>query len=168
MTAREPWRIKSLGVGGLTMRFSGRTKARSALCLENLGGGFGKVYDVGLQAVCGSPISPTALYDCGMDLADGWREACEDAIAASKALGYTPTVWISMIREMGAVEAAKKLLRADPFQTGFDRLHKLGRLDLTIEWAVLHPRWDALFDRDDRGSAHWRLTMAIQGRLAAP
>jgi len=47
-------------------------------------------------------------------------------------------------------------------RSAFARLVREGRLDLTIEMAVLNPRWDELFDRPHREAAHWRLVQAMR------
>ena len=96
-----------------------------------------------------------------MSLELEFEEACRDAIGECKTFGYNPTVWQGMINDLGAVEAAKRLLLNGDVQPGFDRLVTEGRSDLTIEEAVLNPRWTALFDERHREAARWRLE---QGR----
>ena len=44
-----------------------------------------------------------------------------------------------MVERHGAVEAAKRLLVNGDIQTGLLRLLRLGRVDLTVEHAVLDP-----------------------------
>lgn len=68
-----------------------------------------------------------------------------------------------MIEDVGAVEAAKRLLVSGDVQPGFDRLVKEGRLDLTIEAAVLDPKWAPLFEEKHREAARWRLEQAGRG-----
>jgi hypothetical protein len=41
----------------------------------------------------------------------------------------------------GAVAAARRLLSNGDIQSGIERLIRMGRQDLTIEQAVLDPRW---------------------------
>jgi hypothetical protein len=65
-----------------------------------------------------------------------------------------------MVARHGATEAARRLLVSGDIQTGFERLVTLGRPDLTIEWAVLDPRWAGLFARDHQEAARWRLQQA--------
>lgn len=57
-----------------------------------------------------------------------------------------------MINRLGAVEAAKQLLLSGEVQEGFDRLVSMGRMDLTVEFAVLSSSWDRLFDARHRRS----------------
>jgi hypothetical protein len=67
-----------------------------------------------------------------------------------------------MMRQMGAVEAAKWLLVSGDVQTGFHRLVSMGRIDLTVEFAVLNPKWDRIFDVRYREPAWWRLQQAMK------
>lgn len=64
---------------------------------------------------------------------------------------------------MGPVAAAKHLLESGDVQPGFERLVREGRLDLTVEMAVLNPKWDGLFDKPHREAAWWRLAQALKG-----
>jgi hypothetical protein len=75
-----------------------------------------------------------------------------------------PSAWISMMQSHGAVAAAKRLLVSGDLQPGLLRLLRLSRPDLTIEHAVLEPRWADLFDDQDRELAQWRLTQAQADR----
>lgn len=68
-----------------------------------------------------------------------------------------------MMETHGAVEAAKRLLESGDIQSGFERLVTLGRTDLTVEMAVLNPRWGALFGDSHREAAWWRLVQAARG-----
>ncbi len=95
-------------------------------------------------------------------LAQEFDQACEDAIQQCIALGYPPTIWIGMTNGPGgATAAAKRLLESPNTQSGFERLVKLGRTDLTIEFAVLHPEWDRLFGPQHREAAWWRLQQVL-------
>jgi hypothetical protein len=91
---------------------------------------------------------------------DEFQDACEQAVRECRRLGYVPSAWISMMERYGAVEAAKRLLVSGDLQPGLLRLVRLSRPDLTIEHAVLEPRWADLFDDRDRELAEWRLTQA--------
>jgi hypothetical protein len=97
-----------------------------------------------------------------MTLASNFQHACERATAECEALGYSPTAWKAMMGRWGAVEAAKRLLISGDVQEGFERLVRMGRIDLTLESAVLDPAWDELFGEDPRyrEAARWRLQQA--------
>jgi hypothetical protein len=95
-------------------------------------------------------------------LEDEFDLACQAAIDECRALRppYVPTAWTSMIGRHGAVEAAQRLVVSGDIQSGFGRLVKAGRPDLTIEWTILHPRWRSLFGRSHREASIWRLREA--------
>jgi hypothetical protein len=97
-----------------------------------------------------------------MTLADEFEAECWSAVqqCASLSPPYRPTVWIGMIERHGAVDAARRLLVSGDVQSGFERLIRGGRQDLTVEHAVLLPRWAALFTDADRDAARWRLRQA--------
>lgn len=94
------------------------------------------------------------------DLEEEFREACDAAIPQCEALGYHPRVWIAMADRYGPAEAARQLVVKSEIQSGFDRLVKAKRPDLTIEWAILNPSWDPLFSDQHREAARWRLMQA--------
>ncbi|HEX2179197.1 MAG TPA: hypothetical protein VHL54_06730 [Actinomycetota bacterium] len=99
-----------------------------------------------------------------MSVETDFERACLKAIEECKAFGYSPTAWIAMINDIGAVAAAEKLVVSGDIQSGFLRLARQNRLDLTIEMAVLNPKWDSLFldKRDVREAAWWRLSQAVR------
>ncbi len=49
-----------------------------------------------------NPIEP--------NLEDAFQVASERAISECRSLGYSPTVWVSMLSQVGAAEAARRLL----------------------------------------------------------
>jgi hypothetical protein len=97
-----------------------------------------------------------------VDLEAGFQDACDAALATCRTLTppYIPTVWIRMCRQVGASEAARRLVASGDIQTGFDRLVQAGRPQLTIEWALLNEVWDPLFSEQCREAARWRLRQA--------
>jgi hypothetical protein len=96
------------------------------------------------------------------DLEAEFQAACDAAVEACKLLRppYIPTVWMNMCRQLGAAEAARRLVVSGDIQTGFGRLVGSGRPELTIEWALLSERWDPLFSDQHRAAARWRLEQA--------
>lgn len=68
-----------------------------------------------------------------------------------------------MIEEHGAVETARRLITSGDLQDGLFKLLRLGRIDLTVEYAVLDKRWQDLFTDDLREAARWRLEEAQRG-----
>jgi hypothetical protein len=101
------------------------------------------------------------------DLEREFDEACREAIAECRRLDppYNPTVWERMVRELGGVEAARRLLVTSAIQSGFERLIREGRPDLSIEFAALNPKWGRLFNEEHRRAAWWRLERAAKGDL---
>jgi hypothetical protein len=91
-----------------------------------------------------------------------FQAACDAAVEECRTLTppYHPTVWINMSRNLGAAEAARRLVVSGDIQTGFDRLVQAGRPQLTIEWALLDEAWDPLFSEQHREAARWRLRQA--------
>jgi hypothetical protein len=93
-------------------------------------------------------------------LAAEFEQASRAAVEECRRFDYHPTAWVSMMDELGAVEAARRLLLSPDVQSGFERLTLQGRVDLTIEFAVLNPKWDRLFGPGEREAAWWRLQQA--------
>ena len=62
-----------------------------------------------------------------------------------------------MVRNEGGVPAARKLLGDGRVSEGFLRLVKARRLDLSVEYFVLKPRYAALFTPEERKIARDRL-----------
>jgi hypothetical protein len=96
-----------------------------------------------------------------MTLEAEFQRACEEAVEECRRLGYVPTAWIAMMRGPGgAVAAARRLLASGDMQSGFERLIRMGRRDLTVEQAVLDDYWRPLFSELHRDAARWRLAQA--------
>jgi hypothetical protein len=93
---------------------------------------------------------------------DEFQVACDAAVEECKVLipDYNPSGSIGMSRSLGATEAARRLVVSGDIQTGFGRLVSAGHPELTIEWAILNPRWEPLFSQQHREAARWRLRQA--------
>ncbi len=83
---------------------------------------------------------------------------------------YNPAEFLIMVSEHGAVGATKRLL-ADPRHTsyGFERLHELGALDASVEFAVSLSWFQPLFRVDEVEEAERRLLLhefPLRERLA--
>lgn len=96
------------------------------------------------------------------ELEERFQAACDAAVEECRHLRppYHPTAWIKMSRELGAAEAARRLVVSGDIQTGFDRLVQTGHPELTVEWALLDEAWDLLFGDEHREAARWRLRQA--------
>ena len=83
------------------------------------------------------------------------REMREIYRRAKKEVGYNAARFLQMLQEHGGVTTARRLL--PEMSDGFVALWEHGRLDLTVEYLVLQPRWHALFTTDERMVARQRL-----------
>jgi hypothetical protein len=72
-------------------------------------------------------------------------------------LNYTPTYFIRMLEEYGAVSAVIQLVVSNKVSEGFTKLALEGRLDLSVEAVVLEEPWSSLFDDDVIASARNKL-----------
>lgn len=96
-----------------------------------------------------------------MTLENDFHAECVHAVDECRRLKYLPTTWIGMMNGPGgAAAAARRLLVSGDIQSGFERLIRMGRADLTVEYAVLQPRWHDLFEEQHREAAQWRLDRA--------
>jgi hypothetical protein len=76
---------------------------------------------------------------------------------AKAEVGYNAARFISIVAELGGVEAARLLLDADDSSEGFMALVAAGRPDLTVEALVLDRRYEALFSDEELETASQRL-----------
>lgn len=81
------------------------------------------------------------------------RTLLRDCERARSEAGYNPTILLRMVSEHGGVGAAKRLLAAPHISDGFAKLWERGRLDLTVEAAVLRPEFAALFTEQELATA---------------
>jgi hypothetical protein len=85
------------------------------------------------------------------------RDMLSSAQEAKRELRYNPTYWLRMMSDLGAVGAAKQLLRGPAVAEGFTRLWEEQRLDLSVECFVLLPDYEPLFTAGERAEARRRL-----------
>lgn len=71
--------------------------------------------------------------------------------------GYVASYFIQMVSELGGLEAARQLINSEAPSEGFTALWEKGRLDLSVEYHVLLPQFEHLFDRHERDVAYRRL-----------
>ncbi len=84
-----------------------------------------------------------------------------------KEYGYNATRFLQMLRADGGVATAKNLLArevTDGGSGGLERMLRVGRLDLTVEWLVIQEHWRDLFTDDEVDEARRRLN-ATYARL---
>jgi len=94
------------------------------------------------------------------DLADRFEAELHETVHEATAIGYHPTEFARMLREHGGVSTARRLIVSGVVQSGFERLAKLGRLDISMERKMLKPEYRSLFTDDELQAAEWRLSQA--------
>jgi hypothetical protein len=77
--------------------------------------------------------------------------------AARRECGVNSTRFLRMLKSHKGVETAKRLINARELSEGFISLKENGRLDLTVEYLVLQPPWDQLFNEETLRKARERL-----------
>lgn len=90
------------------------------------------------------------------------KSAFDDAMVAiytraRDETGYVASYFIQMVSEFGGLEAARQLLHSPAPSEGFTALWEKRRLDLSVEYHVLLPQFEHLFDRRERDIAYRRL-----------
>lgn len=85
------------------------------------------------------------------------QEMLDGCETLKKEYKYNPTYFLNMVREHGGVGGVRRLLRARDYQSGLTSLWEIGRLDMSVEAAVLNPKWASLFTEEERGEARRRL-----------
>lgn len=96
------------------------------------------------------PPDPTVVARFDGEMVDIYRRTGE-------AFDYWPNYFLRMVRNEGGVAAARKLLGDGKVSEGFLRLVKARRLDLSVEYFLLKPRYAALFTLEERRIARDRL-----------
>lgn len=109
-------------------------------------------------------------------LADRFHEHLTGDVAFLQRKGYNPTQFLVMVRELGAVGAAKRLL-TDPRHTsyGFQKLWEMRELERSVEFAVSLPWFEPLFTPEELDEAERRLILhdfpvrdRLEARASAP
>lgn len=77
--------------------------------------------------------------------------------AARREAGYVATRFLQKLRRDGGLETARYLLRQPGVSKGFIGLWKAAKLDLSMEYLVLRPRYASLFSDEERAVARDRL-----------
>lgn len=76
---------------------------------------------------------------------------------AKREVGYNATRFLVMVRELGGLHAAHRLLGGDRIHDGFGELLLAGRPDLTVEALVLNPEFQTFFSEEELRVARQRL-----------
>jgi hypothetical protein len=85
---------------------------------------------------------------------------CRDLVTQIREMGFEPHVWVDMINDLGATDAAKRILEANLPLVATHWLVGQDRSDLTLEHEIMEVRWADLFDDDERAEADRRLSTA--------
>jgi hypothetical protein len=83
-----------------------------------------------------------------------------DLVTEIRALGFDPFVWVGLINDLGAAEAAKRILANHGILPVTHWLVDQGLPELTLEREIQQMRWADLFDEADRSKAARRLASA--------
>ena len=70
---------------------------------------------------------------------------------------YTASRFLQLVTDLGGVQAAKQLLGTEGYSEGLTRLWEEGRLDISMEKAVLEDQWRKLFTKEELATASKRL-----------
>ena len=92
---------------------------------------------------------------------------------AGNELGYWATRYLQLLRRLGGLATARRLLAARTTSDGYARLREERRLDLTVEAHVLRPEFQPLFsprelERARSRLAHYERAMETEQRAPAP
>lgn len=107
-----------------------------------------------------SDQTETKPAEAGPELAQAFERRLRSDLDQILKTGYRPTVFQRMLAEHGAVQTTRRLLAATQLSDGFRHLWEHRLLHLSVENAVLDPRFDSLFSDAERQVARDRLTGA--------
>lgn len=100
---------------------------------------------------------PSEEATAGVEAGDLHRAMVSIYERARSEAGYTPSYFLGMLAELGALGTARKLLHAPAVSDGFANLWERGRLDLTVEALVVRPEYAHLFTGEELDRARGRL-----------
>jgi hypothetical protein len=86
-----------------------------------------------------------------------FERAMRDIFTEATKIGYRPIEFLRMVDREGALPTAKRLIMSSTPSSGFTRLWKLKRLDLTVEALALREPWRRLFTEVELKKAQQRL-----------
>ncbi|MEA4920104.1 MAG: hypothetical protein VB078_04205 [Clostridiaceae bacterium] len=85
-----------------------------------------------------------------MDLSQSFtQELIESYEISKKELGYYPSRFVQMLSQKGGVETARAIIAKGDVSEGFEKLSASSRLDLSMEAAVIDPKYSVLFTDDE-------------------
>ena len=96
-----------------------------------------------------------------MSLEAEFEERLWDSIRRSIALGYNPTRFAEMLKTLGGVGVAQRLVTSGDLQDGIKKIVALGHSELAMESIMLEPQFTSLFTEGERAAARWRLDQLL-------
>ena len=85
------------------------------------------------------------------------RECLHGSDRLKREIGYNPTRFNEMVAQHGGPAAVRLLLQGRDASDGFTTLWDAGRLEMSVEAAVLLPWYEQLFRDEERAIARRRL-----------
>ena len=84
------------------------------------------------------------------DIERRFGDAMFEVYRDARDIGYTPSIFLRMLHEKGALQTALQLVNTFQPSDGYTRLWELRRLDLSVE-AIVHDNaeWHDLFTQDE-------------------
>ena len=93
------------------------------------------------------------------DIERRFGEAMLTIYGEARKIGYTPSIFLRMLHEKGAIQTARQLINASQPSDGYTRLWEMKRLDLSVEAVVYdNEEWHELFTQDELHRCRKRLT----------
>ena len=94
-----------------------------------------------------------------MQLEQEFNQAMFKIYYSAKEIGYTASKFFQMLEQHGGLQTARNLINASTISSGYTRLWKLKRLDLSVE-AVVHENseWHPLFTAEELERCRKRLS----------
>lgn len=94
------------------------------------------------------------------ELSDQFDDVMLKLYERMKLAGFRTPRFLRMVRELGGVEAAKRMVHKRNGTVRFRGLVEERQFKLTVEWLVTRPKWKPLFTADDLRIARARLKEA--------
>lgn len=83
------------------------------------------------------------------ELSDQFDDVMLKLYERMKLAGFRTPRFLRMVRELGGVEAAKRMVHKRNGTVRFRGLVEERQFKLTVEWLVTRPKWKPLFTADD-------------------
>jgi len=81
---------------------------------------------------------------------------------AQREYNFSSPIFIRMLNEHGALETARRLSNTAIWQNGFEKIARLGRADLTVEYIILQDEYRQYFSETQLRNAQAKLEYAVK------